>query len=117
MPVLDASNVYAALSMHYYLRMATLPSTIERPGVEAALDSRHEDMCEVVLHNDDLNTMEFVVGCLMQVFGHTMALSVKIVLEAHEKGKAIAEVETESPARLHKEQLQSFGLTAEVQKL
>jgi ATP-dependent Clp protease adaptor protein ClpS len=97
--------------------MATLPSTIERPGVETALDSRHEDMCEVVLYNDDHNTMEFVVGCLMQVFAHTMELAVKIMIEAHEKGKAIAEVETESPARLHKEQLQSFGLTAEVQKL
>lgn len=79
--------------------------------------ARLEDLCQVVLFNDDHNTVDFVVESLMQVFGHPVGLAAKIMMEAHEKGRAIAEVESETPARLHKEQLQSLGLTAEVERV
>ena len=92
-------------------------TTIERPVADTDTAERLEDMCQVVLHNDDYNTMEHVVLCLMRVFGHNEQLAVKIMLEAHEKGKAIAEVEAETPAKLHRDQLQSFSLSATVEKV
>jgi ATP-dependent Clp protease adaptor protein ClpS len=88
----------------------------ERPVAETAADTRLEDWYQVILYNDDHNTMDHVVRCLMQVFGHTEALAVKIMVEAHERGKAIAEVEAETPARLHHDQLTSFGLSAAISK-
>lgn len=78
---------------------------------------RHEDMYEVILFNDDFNSAEFVVGCIMKVFGHSIDLAVKIMSEAHNEGRAIAEVECHGDARLHKEQLQSFGLTVAIERL
>jgi ATP-dependent Clp protease adapter protein ClpS len=71
----------------------------------------------VVLYNDDVNSMEHVVKCLMQIFKHPESLAVKIMLEAHQKGKAIAEVESRTPAELHKDQLISYGLTATIEKI
>ncbi len=76
-----------------------------------------EDMYQVILYNDDTNTMGHVVKCLMQIFGHPEPLAVKIMLEAHQHGKAVAEVESESLARWHVQQLRSYGLTAEMEKL
>jgi ATP-dependent Clp protease adaptor protein ClpS len=95
----------------------TTPAVIERPGVGTGLATQLEDMYQVVLWNDDHNTMEHVIECLMRVFAHPLQLAQKIMLEAHERGRAVAEVEAESPAKLHRDQLQSMGLTATLEKI
>ncbi len=93
------------------------PRTAETPVKETREAVRLEDMYQVVLHNDDVNSMEHVVLCLMRVFGHSQELAVRIMLEAHHTGQAVAEVEPEAPARLHRDQLESFGLAATVEKV
>ena len=80
-------------------------------------DARTEPFCQVVLHNDDVNAVEHVVNCLQTVFAHHPSLAAKIMMEAHEKGRAIAEVETETPALEHRDQLRSFGLSSTVEPL
>ena len=77
----------------------------------------HEDLVQVILHNDDQNSMEHVVGSLMRVFGHSRPLAEKIMIEAHEQGRAIAEVEEANSAQRHRDQLRSCGLVATVEKL
>ena len=71
----------------------------------------------MVLHNDDVNGMRQVIDCLIRVFGHPKDLAMKIMMEAHNKGRAIAEVEMESPAIRHRDQLRSMGLGATVEKV
>lgn len=80
-------------------------------------DVQLEDMYQVVLWNDDHNDVVFVVRCLIQIFGHPEALAVKIMFEAHNNGKAIAEVEGREAAKLHCGQLLSFGLTSTLEKI
>lgn len=92
-------------------------SVIERPAVGTGSAVEIEDLYQVVLWNDDHNTMEHVVECLMRVFAHPLQLAQKIMREAHEKGRAVAEVEAESLAILHRDQLQSMGLTATLEKI
>jgi len=87
------------------------------PVVRGNADVRPEDVYQVILHNDDRNTMDHVVGCLVSVFGHSVELATKIMLEAHSKGHAVAEVEGETEARLHRDQLRSYGLVATVEKV
>ena len=69
----------------------------------------------VVLYNDAHNTMDFVVAALMRVFGHSAALAAKYMREAHDQGRAIAEVEDREQAVRHKQQLTMLGLTAETE--
>ncbi len=73
------------------------------------------DLWQVVLFNDDVNSIEHVVISLMKVFDHASDLAIKITIDAHKNGKSVAEVEEESQAKLHKQQLQSLGLTASVE--
>lgn len=76
-----------------------------------------EDMSQVVLYNDEHNEAFFVVRCLMQIFNHDTQLAIKIMMDAHTNGKAIAEVEGLQQATQHCVQLKSYGLTAEVMKI
>jgi ATP-dependent Clp protease adapter protein ClpS len=76
-----------------------------------------EGTAQVVLINDDVNSIEHVISCLMDVFGHGEQIATKIAIETHKEGQAIAEVEGKTEAILHKEQLISYGLTAEVQNI
>jgi len=92
-------------------------TTVRKPVTDTNSATQREKIFQVVLHNDDWNTADHVVRCLMQVFGHEKVLAVKIMMEAHEKGMAVAEVEAETPARMHRDQLQSFGLSATVESL
>ena len=89
--------------------------TIELTGSDPRV--RHEGLYEVVLFNDDVNSFDHVIESLVQVFHHPLQLAVKIAVEAHRNGRAIAEVESRKEAQLHKDQLQSLGLTAEIEKV
>ena len=88
-----------------------------QPGHDTATQERQEDIVQVVLHNDDKNTMEHVVESLMKVFGHPLPLAAKIMMEAHNRGRAIAEVEALSRALLHRDQLRSYSLSATIERL
>jgi len=79
--------------------------------------TRREPVCQVVLHNDDVNSVEHVVTCLQTVFAHNMELAAKIMLEAHKNGRSIAEVENETPAVEHRDQLRAYGLSSTVEPI
>ena len=72
-------------------------------------------MSQVVIFNDNHNTVDHVVACLMRTFGHSGALATKIMLEAHNRGRAIAEVEETAQAQAHCAQLLQAGLGATVE--
>ena len=64
-----------------------LPDVMPETDTEA--QTRRQPPYAVILHNDDINTMEFVVAVLRKVFGYTVEKCVGLMLEAHEKGKAV----------------------------
>ncbi|HLZ29567.1 MAG TPA: ATP-dependent Clp protease adaptor ClpS [Chloroflexota bacterium] len=71
----------------------------------------------VILHNDDHNDMLHVVRSLIKSvpnLGTTRAT--KIMLEAHNRGKAIVTTCPLELAELYRERLESFGLTATIEK-
>lgn len=75
------------------------------------------EICQVVIHNDNVNTFDHVITSLIVVFGHSQSIAEKITWEAHNKGKAIAEVEEYEQAVSHKGLLTMRGLIAEVEKI
>ena len=72
---------------------------------------------QVVLFNDDVNTFEHVIRCLVSVFGHGEQLAAKIAVEAHVRGRAIAEVEEREKAEAHAAILKAGGLRATVESI
>ena len=70
----------------------------------------------VLLHNDSVNTMDFVTGCLIQVFGFTVEQAWAVMYEAHVKGIALCATEPLEKAELHCDRLIAFGLHATIEE-
>jgi len=60
--------------------------------LDLALELEEPQMFKVLLHNDDYTSMDFVVEILTGVFHKTHAQAEQIMLQIHEKGKAICGV-------------------------
>src|ERR1051326_7613732 len=71
----------------------------------------------VVLHNDDHNDMVYVVRCLMKTVPNLgPRRATQIMFEAHNHGKAVVTTVPLELAELYRDRLQSFGLTATIEK-
>lgn len=71
---------------------------------------------KVLLHNDDVNSMEGVVKALMTVFKFGRIKAEQIMLEAHRTGLALCAIEPLEQAEFHRDQLTSFSLTATLER-
>ena len=78
-------------------------ATIDRPKVE------RPKRYEVLLHNDDYTTQEFVVYILMKFFHHDETAATQIMLNVHTKGLGVAGVYTYDVAETKANQVVRFA--------
>lgn len=70
----------------------------------------------VLLHNDDVNSMDFVVHALLRTVQHlSVDEAIKIMLEAHLQGKALVVVCPKETAEFYRAGLESYGLTSTIE--
>jgi ATP-dependent Clp protease adaptor protein ClpS len=79
------------------------------PETESETVTRRQPPYAVILHNDDINTMEFVVAVLRKVFGYTVERCVELMLEAHQKGRSAVWIGPLEVAELKADQITSCG--------
>ena len=72
------------------------PGTLTKPRAKAKL--KPPSMWQVILHNDDFTTQEFVVWVLRTVFHKPQGEAVRIMLDVHQQGKGTAGVYTRDVA-------------------
>jgi len=60
--------------------------------LDVAMELEEPQMFKVLLHNDDYTSMDFVVEVLTGIFHKSHAQAEQIMLQIHEKGKAICGV-------------------------
>lgn len=70
----------------------------------------------VVVWNDPINLMPYVVRVLQKVFGYNLDLATKLMMEVHEQGKSLVASEGREQAELHVVQLHESGLQATIEK-
>lgn len=71
---------------------------------------------KVLLHNDDFNTMEYVVQTLMKtVSGMTQPQAVNIMMETHNSGVGLVITCALEPAEFYSETLKTHGLTSSIE--
>ncbi len=73
--------------------------------LDLALELEEPKMFKVLLHNDDYTSMDFVVEILMGIFHKTLAQAEQIMLQIHEKDKAICGVYSFEIAQTKAEQV------------
>jgi ATP-dependent Clp protease adaptor protein ClpS len=71
----------------------------------------------VILHNDDVHSMDHVVRALLASVPLTEARATEIMTEAHNHGQAEVVRCPLELAELYRERLQSFGLTATIERV
>ncbi|HEY8476660.1 MAG TPA: ATP-dependent Clp protease adaptor ClpS [Chloroflexota bacterium] len=72
---------------------------------------------KVLLHNDDVNTMDHVVRALLRsVPGLDLQRATTIMLEAHFHGVAVVTICPLELAELYRDRLEGHGLTSTVER-
>ncbi len=84
-------------------------STVTRPAEGTDTRTRRQPPYAVILHNDDLTTMEYVVAVLRKVFGYTVEKCVQLMLEAHGSDRAVVWTGAMELAELKADQMISCG--------
>ncbi len=70
----------------------------------------------IVVWDDPVNLMSYVVYVLEKVFGYNRSLATKLMLEVHNQGKSLVATEEREQAELHLHQLHSYGLQATLRR-
>ena len=82
-----------------------MPKIEEEFELDLALELEEPKMFKVLLHNDDYTSMDFVVDILIGIFHKTHAQAEQIMLQIHEKDKAICGVYSFEIAQTKAEQV------------
>lgn len=71
---------------------------------------------DVIVWDDPVNLMSYVVMVLKQVLGHSDAMARKLMLEVHQRGRALVASEPREQAEAYLTALHGKGLHATMQK-
>jgi ATP-dependent Clp protease adaptor protein ClpS len=77
--------------------------------LEVALELEEPQLFKVLLHNDDYTSMDFVVEVLMGIFHKDQQQAEQIMLQIHEKGRAVCGVYTCEIAQTKVEQVRQLA--------
>ena len=69
---------------------------------------------KLVLYNDDFNTFDFVIECLIDICGHTMDQATQCTMLVHYKGQCTVKTGSLDILKPMHEKLLSKGLTSEI---
>lgn len=98
--------------------VAAAPSTIERPRVEESnqTDEAVDRPWIVLVWNDPINLMSYVTFVFQKLFGYSREKATKLMLDVHEKGRAVVSSGTREKAEMDVYRLHEHGLWATMHK-
>lgn len=83
---------------------------LEKLEVDSQLGPQHE----LVLWNDDVNTFDFVIECLIDICEHTLEQAEQCTLLIHYKGKCVVKTGILEDLKPRCTKLLNKGLSAEI---
>jgi ATP-dependent Clp protease adaptor protein ClpS len=92
-----------------------MPKTREQTETSTATVARLADQWRVVVLNDPVNLMSYVVMVFRRVLGFDEARARKHMLEVHERGRSVVWTGVREQAEAHAFSLQQWHLTAVIE--
>ncbi len=89
-------------------------STIEKIQEELDVLIQETRKHEIVLHNDDVNTFDFVIDSLVSVCDHTLEQAEQCTILVHYKGKCAVKTGEYKDLEPKCSKLLQLGLSAEI---
>src|SRR2546423_7625707 len=96
------------------MAVETLPAPVEI--TEEKIKGAFEKNWNVIVWNDPVNQMSYVVFVFMKVLAFPKEKAAKHMLEVHHLGKSCVATETREKAELYFQQLQGYGLTVTIEQ-
>lgn len=100
--------------------MSTAPSPVEAPVEVGQPDADEvvvaDRMWIVLVWNDPVNLMSYVVFVLQKLFGYSREKATKLMLQVHQEGKAVVSAGTREKAETDVARLHAHGLWATMQQ-
>jgi ATP-dependent Clp protease adaptor protein ClpS len=90
------------------------PERVDRPEVDEA--DEVDRGWQVVVWNDPVNLMSYVVWVFRKLFGHPEATATKLMLQVHHEGRAIVSNGPLEKAELDCHRLHHHGLWATLER-
>jgi len=89
-------------------------SSKEKIQEQVDVAEKEANLHEIVLHNDDVNTFDFVIDALIRVCEHTTLQAEQCTLLVHYKGKASVKTGAYKALKTPCSKLLELGLSAEI---
>ena len=90
--------------------------TQPRPDVQPDVRVRHARPWNVIVWDDPINLMSYVVFVLQKLFGYSTEKATELMLDVHHKGRAVVSTGTREKAEADVARLHEHGLWATMQK-
>jgi ATP-dependent Clp protease adaptor protein ClpS len=92
----------------------TAPDTTQ--DTEEKVKEAFEKQWKVIVWNDPVNLMSYVVFVFMKVLAFPKQKATQHMLQVHHQGKSCVATETRERAELYHQQLQGYGLTVTLER-
>ena len=93
-----------------------LPGTVTVEVTEEKVKEAFEKKWNVIIWNDPVNLMSYVVFVFMKVLAFTKEQATRHMLEVHRQGRSIVATETREKAELYHQQIQAHGLSVTIEQ-
>ncbi len=113
---MTASEVAATPTVWAPRLSAPATAPVRHPDVDTGEEVTPEGPWDVIVWDDPVNLMSYVVYVFRKIFGFPEPVARKLMLDVHHKGKALVASEPREMAELHVRQLHSHGLQATMQR-
>ena len=104
--------------MIFFNRVPGFVKDYEKPQREyeedVALMENGDEVYKLVLWNDDVNTFDYVIECLIEICGHTLEQAEQCTILVHYKFKCTFKTGSMELLKPMHEKLISRGLTSEI---
>jgi|SRR5262252_294145 len=80
-----------------------------KPREKEETKAKRQPPYNVILHNDDDHSFEYVIGMLQKLFGFPPEKGMQHAKEVHEQSRTILLTTTKEHAELKQEQIHAFG--------
>jgi ATP-dependent Clp protease adaptor protein ClpS len=91
-----------------------MPVELEEPGIEEVIEPDRPWL--VIVWNDPINLMSYVTYVFQKLFGYSREKATKLMLDVHQKGRAIVSSGTRERAELDVFRLHEHGLWATMEQ-
>ena len=94
----------------------TAPAEIQQPDIDEGTELDPDTPCVAIVWNDPINLMSYVSYVFRKLFGYSQAKADELMLDVHEKGRAVVTNGSREKVELDVFRLHEHGLWATMEQ-